>query len=59
MSNFRDVAETGRHFGVCLDDPEQAARVSRASAGSPAPTLSELMNTASVDEAYQTSLQRP
>jgi hypothetical protein len=24
---FRDVAETGRHLGVCSDDPEQAARV--------------------------------
>jgi hypothetical protein len=23
---FRDVAETGRHLGVCSDDPEQAFR---------------------------------
>jgi hypothetical protein len=29
---FRDVAETGRHLGVCSDDPEQAVRVARASA---------------------------
>jgi hypothetical protein len=45
---FRDVAETRRHLGVCLDDPEQAARVARASAASPAPNLSQLMNTAPV-----------
>jgi hypothetical protein len=29
---FRDIAETGRHLGVYSDDPEQAARVARASA---------------------------
>jgi hypothetical protein len=45
---FRDVAETGRHLGVCSDDPEQAARVARASAAGPAPKLSQLMNTAPV-----------
>jgi hypothetical protein len=45
---FRDVAETGRHLGVCSDDSEQAARVARASAASPAPNLSQLMNTAPV-----------
>jgi hypothetical protein len=33
---FNDVAETGRHLGVCLDDPEQSARVARASAAGPA-----------------------
>jgi hypothetical protein len=37
---FRDVPETGRHLGVCSDDPEQAARVGRASAAGPAPNLS-------------------
>jgi hypothetical protein len=42
---FRDVAETERHLGVCSDDPEQAARVARASAAGPAPNLSQLMNT--------------
>jgi hypothetical protein len=41
---FRDVAETERHLGVCSDDPEQAVRVSRASAAVPAPNLSQLMN---------------
>jgi hypothetical protein len=45
---FSDVAETGRHLGVCSDDPEQAARVARASAAGPAPNLSQLMNTAPV-----------
>jgi hypothetical protein len=45
---FRDVAETGRHLGVCPDDPERAARVGRASAAGPAPNLSQLMNTAPV-----------
>jgi hypothetical protein len=45
---FRDVVETERHRGVCLDDPEQAARVARASAAGPAPYLSQLMNTAPV-----------
>jgi hypothetical protein len=45
---FRDVAENGRHLGVCSDDPEQAARVARASAAGPAPNLSQLMNTAPV-----------
>jgi hypothetical protein len=33
---FRDVAETGRNLGVCSDDPEQAARMARASAAGPA-----------------------
>jgi predicted NAD/FAD-dependent oxidoreductase len=42
---FRDVAETERHLGVCLDDSEQAARVARASAAVPAPKMSQLMNT--------------
>jgi hypothetical protein len=32
---FRDVAVTGRHLGVCSDDPEHSARVARASAASP------------------------
>jgi hypothetical protein len=45
---FRDVAETGRHLGVCSDDPEQEARVARASAAGPASNLSRLMNTAPV-----------
>jgi hypothetical protein len=45
---FRDVAETERHLGVCSDDLEQAARVARASAAGPAPNLSQLMNTAPV-----------
>jgi hypothetical protein len=45
---FRDVAETERHLGVCSDDPEQSARVARASAACPASNLSQLMNTASV-----------
>jgi hypothetical protein len=45
---FRDVAEIGRHLGVCSDDPEQAARVARASAAGPAPNLSQLMSTATV-----------
>jgi hypothetical protein len=45
---FRDVAETGRRLGFCSDDPEQAARVARASAAGPAPNLSQLMNTAPV-----------
>jgi hypothetical protein len=45
---FRDVAETGRHLGVCSDDPEQAARMARSSAAGPAPNLSQLMNTAPV-----------
>jgi hypothetical protein len=45
---IRDVAETGRHLGVCSDDPEQAAQVARASAAGPAPNLSQLMNTAPV-----------
>jgi hypothetical protein len=47
---FRDVAETGRHLGVCLDDPEQAARVARASAAGTAPNLSQMINTAPVRE---------
>jgi hypothetical protein len=45
---FRDVAETDRHLGVLSDDPEQAARVARASAAGPVPNLSQLMNTAPV-----------
>jgi hypothetical protein len=45
---FRDVAETGRHLGVCSDDPEQAARVARASAAGLAANLSQLMNTAPI-----------
>jgi hypothetical protein len=45
---FCDVAETGRHLGICSDDAEQAARVARASAAGPAPELSQLMNTAPV-----------
>jgi hypothetical protein len=45
---FRDVAETGRHLGVCSDDPEQASRVARESAAGPASNLSQLMNTAPV-----------
>jgi hypothetical protein len=45
---YHDVAETGRHIGVCSDDPEQAARVACASAAGPAPNLSQLMNTAPV-----------
>jgi hypothetical protein len=45
---FRDVAETGRHLGVCSDDPEQASRVACASAAGPVPNLSQLMNTAPV-----------
>jgi hypothetical protein len=45
---FRDVAETGRHLGVYSDDPEQAARVARASAAGPASNLSQLMNTSPV-----------
>jgi hypothetical protein len=44
----RGVAETGRHLGVCSDDPEQAARVARASAAGPAPNLSQLMKMAPV-----------
>jgi hypothetical protein len=50
---FRDVAETGRHLGVCYDDPEQAARVVCASAASPAPKLSQLMDSAPVCETLQ------
>jgi hypothetical protein len=46
--DFRNVAETERHLGVCSDDPEQAARVARASAAGPAPNLPQLMNTAPV-----------
>jgi hypothetical protein len=46
--DFRDVAETGRHLGVCSDDPEQESRVARASAAGPAPNLSQQMNTAPV-----------
>jgi hypothetical protein len=45
---FCDVAETGGHLGVCSDDPEQAARVSRASAAGSASDISQLMNTAPV-----------
>jgi hypothetical protein len=45
---FRDVAETGRHLGDCSDDPEQAARVARASSAGSAPNLSQLMKTAPV-----------
>jgi hypothetical protein len=45
---FRDIAETGRHLGVCLDDPEQAARVFLAFAPGPAPNLSQLINTAPI-----------
>jgi hypothetical protein len=45
---FRDVAETGRHLGVCSDDPEQISRVAHASAAGPAPNLSQLMKTAHV-----------
>jgi hypothetical protein len=47
---FRDVAETGQHVGVCLNDPEEVARVARASAADPAPSLSELMNTPPVGD---------
>jgi hypothetical protein len=47
---FRNVAETGRHLGVCSDDPGQAARVARASAAGPASNLSQLMNTAPVGD---------
>jgi hypothetical protein len=42
---FRDDAETGLYLGVCSDDPDQAARVARASAAGPAPNLSQLMNS--------------
>jgi hypothetical protein len=45
---FRDVTETGRHLGVCLDDPELTPRVARAPAAGPAQNLSELINTAPV-----------
>jgi hypothetical protein len=45
---FRDVAETERHLGVCSEDPEQEDRVARASAAGPAPNFSQLMNTAPV-----------
>jgi hypothetical protein len=45
---YRDVGETGRHLGVCSDEPEQAARIARASAAGPAPKVSQLMNTAPV-----------
>jgi hypothetical protein len=45
---FRDVAETERHLGVCSDDPGQAPRVARASIAGPAPNLSQLMSTAPV-----------
>jgi hypothetical protein len=45
---FRDVAETRRHLRVCSDDPEQVARVARASAAGPASNLSQLMKTAPV-----------
>jgi hypothetical protein len=45
---FRDVAETRLHLGVCSDDPEQASRVARASAAGLAPNLFQLMNTAPV-----------
>jgi hypothetical protein len=40
--------ETGRHLGVCSDDPEQAARVARVSAAGPASNLSKLVNTAPI-----------
>jgi hypothetical protein len=45
---LRDVAKTGRHLGVCSVDPEQAARVVRASAAGPASKTSQLMKTAPV-----------
>jgi hypothetical protein len=45
---FLDVAETGRHLGFCSDEPEQAARVARASAAGSAPNISQLMNNAPV-----------
>jgi hypothetical protein len=45
---FRDFAGTGRHLEISSDDPEQAARVARASAAGPAPNLSQLMSTAPV-----------
>jgi hypothetical protein len=45
---FRDVAETGRHLGVCSGDPEEAARLARAAAAGPASKLFQLMNTAPV-----------
>jgi hypothetical protein len=45
---FRDVAETERHVGICSDDPQQAARVARASAAGQAPNFSQMMNTAPV-----------
>jgi hypothetical protein len=48
---FRDVAETGRHLGVCSDDFEKAARVARASAAVPVPNLSQMMNTSPVRHA--------
>jgi hypothetical protein len=47
-AEFRDVAETGRHLGVCLDDPEQPAYVDCTSAAGPARNLSDLMNSAPV-----------
>jgi hypothetical protein len=58
---FRDDAETGRHLGVCSEDPEQAARVARASTAGPAPNLSQLMNTTLLLSAtpYQTSSRVP
>jgi hypothetical protein len=43
---FRDVAETERHLKICLDDPEQVARVARASTAGPAPNMSEMVDTA-------------
>jgi hypothetical protein len=45
---IREIAETERHLWVCSDDPEQAARVARASTAGPAINLSQLMNTAPV-----------
>jgi hypothetical protein len=50
---FRDVAETGRQLGVSMDEPEQTARVARASAAGPASNLSQLMNTAPVRDTLQ------
>jgi hypothetical protein len=61
---FRDVTETGRQIGVCSDDPEQAARVARASAAGPAPNRTQLVNTAPVrdtvpDVCYALLRMRP
>jgi hypothetical protein len=36
---FCDAGETGRHLGVCSDDPEQASLVARKYAAGPAPNF--------------------